>query len=371
VNGPAAVNEDAVKLTSYFGERRRVAGDGFAADALLDLYGRHEVATSILLRGAEGFGAKRHQRTDMSLSLSEDLPLIAVAVDSRTRIEPLVARTAELTGTGLVTLERARLLRDDIEADDIDAVMLREGAHEETKLTIYLGRQERVYRMPAFMAVCDLLHRRGVAGATALLGVDGTAHGQRERASFFSRNSGTPMMVIAVGSGERIGRVLPELSGLLRRPLLTLERVRICKRDGRLLCPPGTVEPNTGETAAGQAGLPVWHKLMVYTSEAALHDGQPVHRAIVRRLRTAGISGATTQRGIWGFHGDHAPHGDRLLQLGRHVPAVTIVIDSPERIAAEFTIIDELTAEHGLVTSEIIPAMRPGGDGHGQYVLRR
>ena len=110
VNGPAAVNEDAVKLTSYFGERQRTAG-GFAADALLDLYGRHEVATSILLRGAEGFGARRHPRTDMSLTLSEDLPLIAVAVDTRSRIEPLVEPTARITGTGLVTLERARLLR--------------------------------------------------------------------------------------------------------------------------------------------------------------------------------------------------------------------------------------------------------------------
>jgi PII-like signaling protein len=349
------VNEDAVKLTSYFGERRRVAGDGFAADALLDLYGRHEVATSILLRGAEGFGARRHSRTDMSLTLSEDLPLIAVAVDSRSRIEPLVTATAELTGTGLVTLERARLLRDDIGAGDIDAVTLREGVHEETKLTIYLGRQERVYRVPAFVAVCDLLHRRGVAGATTLLGVDGTAHGRRERASFFSRNAGTPMMVIAVGSGDHVARVLPELSGLLRRPLLTLERVRICKRDGKLLCPPSAL-PGTDET-----GMPLWHKLMVYTSEAALHDGQPVHRAIVRGLRAAGISGATTQRGMWGFHGDHAPHGDRLLQLGRHVPVVTIVIDSPERIAAAFAVIDELTGDQGLVTSEMVPAMRPAG----------
>ena len=51
---------------------------------------------------------------------------------------------------------------------------------------------------------------------------------------------------------------------------------------------------------------------MVYTSEAARHDGQPIHRAIVRRLREAGLSGATTVRGIWGFHGDHAPHGDRV-----------------------------------------------------------
>jgi len=201
------VNEEAIKLTSYFGERRRVAGAAlagpvlastvFAADALLDQYGRHEVATSILLRGAEGFGAKRHPRTDMSLTLSEDLPLIAVAVDSRSRIEPLVSPTAEITGTGLVTLERARLLRDDIDPRDIEAVTPYYGGDQETKLTIYLGRQERAYRMPAFMAVCDLLYRRGIAGATALLGVDGTAHGTRERAAFFSRNAGTPMMVIA------------------------------------------------------------------------------------------------------------------------------------------------------------------------------
>jgi len=340
------VNEDAVKLTSYFGERHRAAGR-FAADALLDLYGKHQVAVSILLRGTEGFGARQRLRTDRSLTLSEDLPLTAVAVDTRARLEPLAATAARLGGAGLVTLERARLL-----SGDIPAFSLPEGVHDETKLTIYLGRQERVYRVPAFVAVCDLLHRRGIAGATALLGVDGTAHGQRERAAFFSRNAATPMMIIAVGAGPRIARVLPELGGLLTRPLLTLERVRICKRDGELLCAPSALP------ATDDSGLPVWHKLMVYTSESALHDGQPVHRTIVRRLRGAGIAGATTQRGMWGFHGEHAPHGDRLLQLGRHVPAVTVVIDSAERIAAAFAVIDELTAEHGLVTSELVPAMR-------------
>ncbi|MGH3261563.1 MAG: DUF190 domain-containing protein [Trebonia sp.] len=351
------MNSEAIKLTSYFGERHRSPTGQFSADSLLDLYGRHEVAASVLLRAAEGFGARRHPRTDMSLTLSEDLPLIAVAVDSRQRIEPLVEPTARITGTGLVSLERAQLLSEDIGPVDVEAVTPRYAANEETKLTIYLGRQERAYRMPAFMAVCDLLRRRGIAGATALLGVDGTAHGNRERASFFSRNAGTPMMVIAVGASERILRVLPELGGLLRRPLLTLEQVRLCKRDGEPLATP-SVLPTVDDS-----GMAVMHKLMVYTSECAVHDGQPVHRAIVRRLRAAGISGATTQRGIWGFHGDHAPHGDRLLQLGRHVPAVTIVLDSPERIAAAFGIIDELTTEQGLVTSEWVPAIRPTGSG--------
>jgi PII-like signaling protein len=349
---------DCVKLTSYFGERHRTGGR-FVADALLDLYGSHEIAGSILLRGTEGFGLKHHLRTDRSLTLSEDLPLAAIAVDSRPRIEAVLGPTLELNRPGLVTLERARLLTGTGLGAEAGLTADPGNRSGESKLTVYLGRQERVYRVPAFVAVCDLLHRRGVAGATTLLGVDGTARGRRERARFFSRNAEVPMIVVAVGSGDRIGPVLPELGALLRRPLATLERVQVCKRDGRLLAPPAPLP------AADEHGMALWHKLMIFSSEAAQHGGQPVHRAMVRRLRSAGISGATTLRGIWGFHGDHPPHGDRVLQLGRHVPVVTIVIDTPERIATAFPIIDELTSEHGLVTSETIPALRAAvGDRH-------
>ena len=69
----------------------------------------------------------------------------------------------------------------------------------------------------------------------------------------------------------------------------------------------------------------------------------------------AGAAGATSLRGVWGYHGDHAPHGDTMWQLRRRVPIVTVVIDTPDRIARWFEIVDELTAETGLVTSELIP----------------
>jgi PII-like signaling protein len=346
------VNADCIKLTSYFGERHRTKGT-FVGDALIDLYSRHESAASILLRGIEGFGLKHHLRTDRSLSLSEDLPLTAIAVDTRPNVEAILDQTLELNLAGIVTLERARLL-----SDEIDPIGIVENADEATKLTVYFGRHDSVYAVPAFEVICELLHRRGIAGATVLVGVDGIAHGHRQRAQFFSRNADLPMMVIAVGSGDQISMVLPELGGLLRRPLMTLERVRICKRDGQLITRP--------EQTAGvdDHGFPLWQKLTVYTSETARHDGQPIHRAIVRRLRSAGTSGATTYRGIWGFHGDRPPHGDHLLQLGRHVPAVTIVIDTADRISAAFGVIDELTSERGLVTSETVPTMRADS---GQY----
>ena len=340
------MNDDCLKLTAYFGERQRTE-TVFLADALLDLYGEREIATSILLRGVGGFGLRNHLRTDQSLSLSEDLPVTAIAVDSREKIDGLLGDVLKIKRRGLLTLERARMLQD-----EIGPMALPEELIEATKLTIYVGRQERVFRVPAYLAVCDLLHRRGIAGASVLLGVDGTAHGQRERARFFDRNADVPVMIIAVGSGERIATVLAELGGLLERPLITLERIRVCKRDGELLERPHAL-PGVDEH-----GLALWQKIMVYTSESARYNGEPIHRELIRRLRASkSARGATALRGIWGFHGDHEPHGDKLLQLGRHVPVTTIVVDTPENIARSFGIIDEVTSETGLVTSEMVPAL--------------
>ena len=131
---------------------------------------------------------------------------------------------------------------------------------------------------------------------------------------------------------------------------MTLERARVCKRDGVLIAKPH------GLPGSDRRGLGVWQKLMVFTSQSTTHSGHSVALEIVRRLRADGAAGATTLPGIWGFHGDHAPHGDRFAQVRRHVPTVTITVDTPERIARSFAIIDELTNEHGLVTSEMVPA---------------
>jgi PII-like signaling protein len=345
------MNSDCLKLTTYFGERHRT-DDQFVADALLDLYGRREVEVSVMLRGAEGFGVKHRRRTDRLLTLSEDLPLVSIAVDTRPRIEDLLPDVVAIKRHGLITLERARML-----IGDVGPVALPEDLHEATKLTIYVGRAEQTAGVPTFVAVCDLLYRQGIAGATALVGVDGTAHGVRQRARFFGRNVDVPMMIIAVGAGEEIARVLPDLGAMLRRPLLTLERVRLCKRDGQLLAPPPSLH------GVDEHGLAVWQKLMIYTSEQARHGRAPLHLELVRRLRESDASGATCVRGVWGFHGDHLPHGDRLLQLRRHVPIVTIVVDTPERIARSFEIADEMTDEAGMVTSELVPAMAAVAEG--------
>ncbi len=335
--------EDGLKLTTYFGERSRVQGR-LLADELLEIYARHEVRGSILLRGVQGFGAKHRRRSDRLLTLSEDLPLVLVAVDARERIEALTKDVSTIGYEGLIALERARLYGADAELSELS-----QGPGEAVKLTIYLGRHERANRSPAFVALCQTLHYCRVAGATVLLGVDGTVHGQRQRARFFARNADVPLIAIAVGDAPQIERALERVQLMLKEPLFTLERVRVCKRDGTLLGHPKDHSPPSQSEDLRQ-------KLTIITSEVARHQNSPVYLELVRRLRTANAAGATSLRGIWGFHGDHPPHGDRLLSIRRHVPVVTEIIDTPARIADLFPIIDELTHERGLVTSELIPA---------------
>jgi PII-like signaling protein len=174
--------------------------------------------------------------------------------------------------------------------------------------------------------------------------VDGTAHGERERARFFARNAEVPLMVISVGDGALIASALPELAAMLEGPLLTLERVEVLKRDGERLEELRELPP------ADPAGLGLWQKLMVYGAD---------HLELVRRLRERGAAGATALRGIWGYHGDHAPHGERFWALRREAPVLTVIIDTPEGIARWFEVVDEVTSSAGLVTSEIVPAYWP------------
>ena len=351
------MTEDCLKLTIYFGERDRVdtrranaepRRDGFLADALSHIYTRHGLRASLVMRGMEGFGIKHHLHTDRLLTLSEDLPLVSVAVDIRARVESALADVERLRFNGLVTLERARLLTAESLAGPAAPA-------EETKLTVYVGRHERIGARLAYEAIVDLLHDRGVAGATVLLGVDGTTHGERQRARFFAGNARVPTMVIAVGDGPRIHSLLPELLTMLTQPLITLERVTVCKREGQVLAPPQPLP------ATDPSGLGVWQKLMVYSTEQAHTAGQPVHHRLIRMLRGAGASGATSLRGIWGYTPGEVPHGDSFWQLRRRLPIVTVIVDTPERIRQWFPLVDEATGDAGVVTTEVVPAFRATG----------
>jgi PII-like signaling protein len=63
------------------------------------------LAGASVFRGIEGFGASGRVHTTRVLSLSEDLPVAVVIVDTEDRIRAFLPQIEELVGGGLVLLE--------------------------------------------------------------------------------------------------------------------------------------------------------------------------------------------------------------------------------------------------------------------------
>ncbi len=337
------MSEDALKLSVYFGERDRL-GDRLLADVLVDIFERRSLRISLLMRGTEGFGAKHHLRTDRTLTLSEDLPLVAVAVDAHDAVQEAVADVEALPFDGLITLERARLQGEEPIPEP--------AATNAQKLTVYLGRQERIDGRPGYEVIVELLHAHGAAAVIVLLGVDGTTYGTRRRAAFFSGNVQVPLMIMAVGERAAMEQARAALAQMLTRPLVTVEKLTLCKRGPERLV-------GLEELSAVQARAPgMWQKLMIHAGEQVHSGDQSLHDALIRALRRAGAAGATSLRGIWGYQGDEPPHGDSFWQLRRRVPMLTYVIDTPERIAELWAIIERVTGDETVLTTEFVPAFR-------------
>jgi PII-like signaling protein len=340
---------DALKLWVFFGESQ-LTGAELTSDALMDSLARRRVAVSALCRGIEGFGLGRRIHTERFPDISTDLPLVACAVDSRERIQALLDDVDGAVADGLVTLEHARLSTD----DEVAAAEFPRGPGRAAKLTLYCGRLERAAagRRPAYREAMRILRRHGAAGATALPGVDGTHHGRRRRATFLSPRRDAPLMIISVGRRETLAAALPDLSRTLERPVVTLEGIAQLKHDGEQLEPLPTVAD------LDSRGLAVWQTIRVYTRQSAQANGRALHTELTRRLREAGAAGVTTIRAHWGFSSDEPPHGDKFARFASHAPTYTTYIDRPSKVAEVWPIIDELTAEHGIVTSLFVPAYR-------------
>ncbi len=80
-------------------------------EALVELLRKEGFAGATVLRGISGFGAHSVYHTQKLLDLSADLPLIVEVVDSQEKIDSIMPRIDEMMGGGMITLEKATVIR--------------------------------------------------------------------------------------------------------------------------------------------------------------------------------------------------------------------------------------------------------------------
>jgi uncharacterized protein len=72
---------------------------------------RAGLAGASVFRGIEGFGASSLIHTSRLLSLSEDLPVAVVIVDTAERVRAFLPQLDELVGEGMVILDDCEVIR--------------------------------------------------------------------------------------------------------------------------------------------------------------------------------------------------------------------------------------------------------------------
>jgi hypothetical protein len=102
---------EQVLMRIFLGERDRWHNRNLS-EVLVELFKKEGFAGATALHGTQGFGPNSvNIHRDSILRLSEDLPVVIEVVDSEERIQAILPRLDEMIGSGLITLEKVRVIR--------------------------------------------------------------------------------------------------------------------------------------------------------------------------------------------------------------------------------------------------------------------
>jgi PII-like signaling protein len=95
----------------------------------------------------------------------------------------------------------------------------------------------------------------------------------------------------------------------------------------------------------------------IFIGESDQWHHQPLHVALLERLRREGFSGATVTRGVAGFGAHSLIHTANILRLSQDLPVIVEVVDTEAQVEQLRPILDEMVME-GLVTMEKVTVLR-------------
>jgi PII-like signaling protein len=103
------IPEDAVLLRIFIGEAQKWHGQPLYEAIVIKAREMH-LGGATVLRGPMGYGKTSRLHTSKILDLSFDLPLVVEIVDSEENINAFLPVVDQMIGSGLVTLEKAKVI---------------------------------------------------------------------------------------------------------------------------------------------------------------------------------------------------------------------------------------------------------------------
>jgi PII-like signaling protein len=208
------------------------------------------LAGATVLKGHMGFDAHGPILREQPWSASNELPVIVEVVDRQEQIDRLLALVLPQFRSGMITLERARVVlyrsRVDGETAPPESVVRAETPeHARAReanpmqipeqgvlLRIFIGESDEDQRTgrPLYEALVLRAREMHLAGATVLRGPMGFGkHSRLHTSKLLELSHDLPIVIELVDAEAKIQDFLPVVDELVAEGLVTIEKVRVLK----------------------------------------------------------------------------------------------------------------------------------------------
>lgn len=239
----------AVKVSIYLSEGSTHRGAP-TYSSILDFLFYRGVSGATVLKGVAGFGADHHMHTSSTVDISDHLPIKIEFVETRERVEELLGKLEELTGSGMIEIQETTVAKP---AQQSKAKPLPLPAHQKIEgkarmMRIFIGESDRWRDKPLYQALVEAMRANDVAGVTVYKGILGYgAHRRVHRDKPLRLSHDSSIMLAAVDSEEKLRRFLPVVEQMVQEGLVALSDVEIIKYSHRPIGMDSGDSGNSGE----------------------------------------------------------------------------------------------------------------------------
>ena len=209
------------------------------------------------------------------------------------------------------------------------------------KLTAWVSESATRHGQPVSVLLVELAKKHGLSGATVTRGIMGYGSSGKIHAPHLVTGD-LPLKVEILDTPEAIDRILPDVYDIVEHGLVELSDVEAVKFKSH--APPPTTP--THIKLEGKAKM-----LRIFIEAVDEWQGEPLHEALVKRLRQLDIAGVTVFRGVLGYGVGGRVHRHKTLRQDE--PIELVVVDTAEKLASALPVIDEMIGSGMVVMSDV------------------
>jgi len=221
----------AVKVTIYLSEGATHHGVPVYS-SILDFLFYRGVSGATVTRGMAGFGADHHIHSQSTVEISDRLPIKIEFIETRERVDAILGRLEELSGTGLVELQETTVVKP-AQVSKAARPVAPEHIRIEGKaqmMRIYLSEEDQWNDKPLYKALVEAMRANDIAGVTVYRGILGYgAHRRMHKDKPLLHPHHGSVMLSAIDTQEKLNAFLPLVDQMVSEGLVVFSDVDIIK----------------------------------------------------------------------------------------------------------------------------------------------